>query len=413
MDDKGPAEPRRGQASSVQLRSLLAALGVLAAEQWAPGRVQQLLHLSVQILDAEYAVLAVDGDAGQVEPVLFSTADGVAVEALRELLGAHLEPVPLPTAEAFRASAIAVSEGSSGGVVRPALQVPMSISSGQTGRLFVVGRTDSEPFTAVDEEVVSEFAKMAALAVENALQSEASRQQVRWLKSLTLITQALMQAGPDEMAVWQEIADRVHQLASTRTVTISTISDDDPELLEVRVAAGVGVDELPGHLYPALDSLSARAITAGTWQVSSGVDGHTAHHVMGPLGPTLAIPLFAGDRPRGAIVLSRDPGQAPFDRTTIVMVNDFANQAMLAVELAETRAAEKSLASRTEIEEVTGTFQDRTIQRLYGATLAVEAAMARRPEPWLEVLHAELAGIMSDARISLDFQYGRDHQPDR
>ena len=390
-----------------RLRMLLSALSGLAAEQWAPARVAQLLRLSVSIVDAEHAVLVVDGEDGEVGPVLFSTAEAVAVQELRDLLGAHLTVATPSRPGSSGPSVVLVPPGSPAGRARPVLQVPLSTTTGGSGLLYVVGRGGRAPFTRVDAELMDEFAKMAALTVENALYTQQSRQQVRWLRGLTLITQALLQAGPDEMSVWQEIADRVHQLARARTVTISTISEHDPAQLEVRVAAGVDAEQLPGQRYAAEGSLAAQAMAAGSWQV--GAPGAGQLSADPSVGATLAIPLLEGDGDdaRGALVLSRRRDQAAFTRTDVAMVHDFANQAMLAVELAETRAAEQSLAARTDAEELTGTFQDRTIQRLFGASLAVEAALARQPEPWLVLLHSELAAVLEDARATLHVQYGR------
>ncbi|SDS93940.1 GAF domain-containing protein [Friedmanniella luteola] len=396
------------EGGRVQLRSLLTAMSGLAAEQWAPARVEQLLRLSVAVLDAEHAVLAVDGDDGALGTVLFSTADPLAVTALRDLLGAHLTAARPPAGPLFEAAAVVLPATTPSALVRPVLEVPMTVTSGGSGRLYVLGQAGRVAFDDADEEMAAEFAKMAALSVENALHGQQSRQQVKWLRGLTLITQALLQAGSDEVSVWQEIADRVHQLARARTVTIATVSEDDPDLLEVRVAAGVGAAQLPGRVFGEQDSLAVQAMAAGSWQVGTGGEEHTTHSRVGPpVGATLAIPLLDARGPRGAIVLSRHPAQAAFTRTEVAMVHDFANQAMLAIELAETRAAERTLSARTTEEEIAGTFQDRTIQRLFAASLMVEAAMVRRPEPWLTLLHAELAAVITEARSSLQGHYGR------
>lgn len=391
----------------VRMRSLLSALSGLAAEQWAPARVQQLLRLSVEVLDAEHAVLAVDGEHDQPGPVLFSTAAEDAVEELRDLLGSHLDTAETSPTPPYQPVTVPVVDAGPDRA-RPVLQVSLTTLTGGSGRLYVVGQAGRPPFTAADEELLAEFAKMAALTVENALHDQQSRQQVKWLRGLTLITQSLLQAGADEMAVWQEIADRVHQLARARTVTISVVSEDDPDLLEVRVAAGVGADQLRGTVYRAVGSLPAQAMAAGSWLAGRSDRDWTSHQRTGPsVGATLAIPLIDGNGARGAIVLSRHQGQAPFNRVDVAMAHDFANQAMLAVELAETRAAEQSLSARTAVEAVGGTFQDRTIQRLFAASLAVEAAVARHPEPWLTLLHADLAAVIDDARSSLNDDYGR------
>lgn len=404
-DGEGPST---GDGGRVRLQSLLAALSGLAAEQRAPARVEQLLRLSVVIVDAEFALLAVDGEDGHPGTVLSSAADPAVVGELCDLLGTHLTADRPSAGPAFAATPVQLPAGTARERERPVLQVPMAVTSGESGRLYVLGQVGRPAFAPVDQEVLTEFARMAALSVENALHAQQSRQQVKWLRGLTLITRSLLQGGADETSVWQEIADRLHQLARARTVTIVTVSEDDPELLEVRVAAGVGAEALPGRVLEEVGSLAARAMAAGSWQVGSGDRERTTHSQVGPpVGATLAIPLVDGDGPSGAIVLSRHPAQAPFSRTEVAMVHDFADQAMLAVELAETRAAERSLSARTTVEAIDGTFEDRAIQRLFAASLLVESAMARHPEPWLGQLHGELAAVIAEARSSLLDQYGR------
>jgi hypothetical protein len=396
-----------GRAGAEQLRSLLSAMGELAAEHTVAGRLDQLLQLSVRAVDADHAVLAVQEPGDRPASVLFSSPGEEVAAELRALLDPHLGAVAVPAADRFRARALDVDREGPPERRRPVLEVPITITTGRSSRLFIVGRP-GERFATGDEELAAEFAKVAALVVENAVHTRQTEQQVRWLQSLTLITQALLQAGADELSVWQEIADRVHQLARARTVTICTTSEDDAEQLEVRVVAGVGEDELAGRVFDRAGTLVGHAMDTGTWQYGGVGHAVTPHAEVGPpVGPTLAIPLLGVDGERGAIELSRSPEQASFDRDEVVMVHDFANQAVLAVELAETRAAERRLTARTVQEEVTGTFQDRTIQRLFAMSLTVESALARRSEPWLVEVHTQLTEIIQDARSSLDVHYGR------
>lgn len=387
-------------------RSLLAALSGLAAESWAPALVEQLVRLSVAVLEVEHAALVVDGDDAPPDRVLFSTTDPGALAELQALLGPHLVPAASGGPD-FRASPVVLQGPASDGLVRPVLQVSMTLTTGGSGRLFVVGQPGRPAFSAADEELVAEFARFAALSVENALHSQQSRQQVHWLRGLTLITQSLLQADVDELAVWQEIADRVHQLARARTVTISTVSEDDPDLLEVRVAGGGAGDQALGPLSVQESALAARSMATRSWQIAAAGDSPPPGEGSGPAGATLAVPLLDRQGVRGALLVSRHARQGPFQRTEVAMVHDFANQAVLAVELAETRAAERSLLARTAEEEVGGTFQDRTIQRLFAASLAAEAAIAHQPEPWLTRLYAEITAVIEDARTSLETEYGR------
>jgi GAF domain-containing protein len=392
----------------VGLRALMAGLARLVDEPSPVRRMRQLLDLSVRLVDAEHAVLVLDDADASTAPVLSSTTDDAVMSELRTLLGSRLPPVGPPGGPTPSAGRAASPAAAPEPAPRPVLEVPTGVVSGRSGQLYLVGRAGRTPFNAEEAEVMGEFMEMAGMVVENALRAQQSEQQVRWLRGLALVTQALLQPDADELAVWQQIADLVHQLARARTVTISMISEDDPDLLEVRVAAGVGAEDLTGRTYRSQDSLAALATDTGTWQSGHGTRVRTIHSEAGPpVGATLAIPLVSGQEPRGAVVLSRHPGQAPFDPTDVVMAHDFANQVILAVELAETRAAEQILVARTTLEEVTETFQDRTIQRLYAASLHVETALARQPEPWLTLLHAELAAVIADARSTLHVGYGQ------
>jgi len=366
-------------------------------------RRRRRLQLSVRAVDADHAVLAVQEPGDRPASVLFSCPGEEVAAELRALLHPHLGAAAAPTADRFRARALDLDREGPAERRRPVLEVPITITTGKSSRLFIVGRP-GESFATGDEELAAESAKVAALVVENAVHTRQTEQQVRWLQSLTRITQALLQAGADELSVWQEIADRVHQLARARTVTICTTSEDDAEQLQVRVVAGVGEEELVGRVFDRAGTLIGHAMDTGTWQYGGAGHAGTPHAEVGPpVGPTLAIPLLGVDGERGAMELSRSPEQASFDRDEVVMVHDFANQAVLAVELAETRR----LTARTVQEEGTGTSQDRTIQRLFAVSLTVEAALARRPEPWLADVHAELTATMRDARSSLDVHHGR------
>jgi two-component system, NarL family, sensor histidine kinase DevS len=295
----------------------------------------------------------------------------------------------------------------------PVRRIPVGMPAGPSGALYLLGGPPADD--EARDALVEQFVTLAAQLVENAVRHEESHQELAWRQALADVSQVLLRpSGDDETQVWQHIADHVQTLTRARTVTISAPSEDDPELLQVVVAAGLGRDQLPGLRFRRSGSLSQLAMSTRTSQTGTA-DGWTVSHTSveprAPLGPLLAIPLVGTGPPRGAIVLSREADRPPFSPRDITVAQDFATQATLALELAETRASQVVLQARTELEQVSDSPQDQVIQRLFALGLTLDRAAREDPQTWVDQARAEVAEAIAEARGSLRTDYGLD-RPD-
>ena len=386
MLDPGPATPA-APSDDTEPATVLSSLGVVAAQGDALARAEQLVRLSAGLAQAEVACLVVHGEEGAVVQTLCSSDEPSALRLVRSVVGRPQRSGELP--------------------VR---RIPVGMPAGPSGALYLLGGPPTDD--QARDALVEQFVTLAAQLVENAVRHEESHQELAWRQALADVSQVLLRpSGDDETQVWQHIADHVQTLTRARTVTISAPSEDDPELLQVVVAAGLGRDQLPGLRFRRSGSLSQLAMSTRTSQTGTADDwtvSHTSVEPRAPLGPLLAIPLLGTGPPRGAIVLSREADRPPYSPRDITVAQDFATQATLALELAETRASQVVLQARTELEHVSDTPQDQVIQRLFALGLTLDRAAREDPQAWVDQARAEVAEAIAEARGSLRTEYGLD-----
>jgi GAF domain-containing protein len=398
----------RGQLSELgldrgQVRSILAALRLVGSERSALARAQQCARLSVEISGAEHAVLVVyDGEDGDSTRLICSPEDAAGSPRLRAIVSQHEDDRFASERSGGRDHQRDVSP--SPDVARIVFDSPPS----PPGALYLLGG----PAGVAEDRGLREFVRLAVQMVGDSIRYEESHQQLAWRPALADVTQLLLSSGgDDETEVWQRIVDHVLQLTDARTVTISTPDEDDPALFRVHVVAGAGHSTLSGFTYPRLGSLVDLAISTGSSQSGVSVDHLVvSHNRIDPqtaLGPLLAIPLVGHGVPRGALVLSREADRQGYSSRDLTLVEEFAAQATLALELAETRAAQMRLQALTEHEQVASTFEDHVLQRLYALSLTLDLAAEGNSENWLEQARGDIAAAMAEARRQLDRHYGR------
>jgi signal transduction histidine kinase len=74
----------------------------------------------------------------------------------------------------------------------------------------------------------------------------------------------------------------------------------------------------------------------------------------------------------GTLVLARSRGRRPFDDSDLEMASAFANQAAVAVELADARADQQRMTLLEDRDRIARTLHDQVIQRLFAAGLSVQ-----------------------------------------
>ena len=260
------------------------------------------------------------------------------------------------------------------------LGVPIGGHDGIFGNLYLCNRLGDE-FTAEDEEVVLALAATASVAIENARVYEESRRRQAWLTASLDVSRTLLAQVSDDHDTLTLIAKSVRQLADADVVSI-VLPSDEPDQLRVAVASGDAERELTGLLYPASDSLAARAMTEGHGVIVQREelgDQFVHFRQIVPTGPLMTVPLTGEGVPRGAIVAGRRPGRHGFIAADLVLAESFANQAAVALELFDGRADQQRLTMLEDRDRIARDLHDHVIQRLFATALSLQASTSTMP----------------------------------
>jgi signal transduction histidine kinase len=87
----------------------------------------------------------------------------------------------------------------------------------------------------------------------------------------------------------------------------------------------------------------------------------------------MVLPLVGTQRVRGALIVARLEGRARFTAAELEMATTFANQAAVAVELADARADQQRMTLLEDRDRIGRDLHDHVIQRLFGVGLTVES----------------------------------------
>lgn len=203
-------------------------------------------------------------------------------------------------------------------------------------------------------------------------------------------------------------------LAASTEITTAAVSGDDPDAmlpLVVRQAAGLveadlglvmvrsddatltveaahqGSEQARQAADPVGEVLSARSVAARAARsgVSIVVDDMTADPSTAPFvpavlrgyGPFAVAPFGTRERRLGALAVYRVRGAEPFSRLDLDVLTTFAQQAGLALVLAEGATARRRVAVYEERERIAQDLHDVIVQRLYAAGMGLDLLVRR------------------------------------
>lgn len=272
------------------------------------------------------------------------------------------------------------------------LGVPVRVDAQVFGNLYLADSSVGR-FSADDEQLVTALAATAGVAIANARLFERAQQRQQWLEASAVITRQLLAVeGEDPLAL---IARKALEIAVADLVTVVIPTADGRSLL-VEVAAGHETDHLAGYVYPRENSLVGVALdTEQAVSVRDASHGTVPWHQTSALqvGPAMVIPLAGAGGPRGALAIGRALDGHPFDEADLEMASAFANQAALALELADARAYQQKLDVLEDRDRIARDLHDHVIQRLFAAGLTVEGVLPRVVDPQA---HERLSRLVGD-----------------
>lgn len=251
------------------------------------------------------------------------------------------------------------------------LGVPVRVGDQIYGNLYL---TDAErgSFSAADQELVVALAATAGIAIENARMYDAARTREVWNATIADVMSAMLDVDGEN--VLDIIASRVAALIDADLVAVAVPLGDDQLILST--VYGSAAEDLQGHAYAIPGTLTGRALRTRQALSIEGQPAGSMFEGQPGLGPTVAIPLYAGDEALGVLMVSREPAGRAFTSADLEMAFAFAAQASIALEIVRAREERKRADTTRDRARIARDLHDHVIQRLFGAGLALQAVSA-------------------------------------
>jgi signal transduction histidine kinase len=367
-------------AAQGRLRGLLRANALVAGDLSLPVVLRQIVGAARDLLGARYAALGVLGRDGELEQFVHAGMDEALVAAIgdlprgRGILGLLIsEPAPIRLA-GLGAHPAAAGFPPGHPPMGSFLGVPVRIGEEVFGNLYLTERTAGGEFTADDEELAIALAAAAGAAIANARRYAESEQRRRWLDASTQLTPLLLTDDRER----PHTLITVHAAAAADADFAVLAVPVDPDQVIVAGVAGPLAAGLMNRTAPLAGSLAGQAILSGKPSLIVGDRLQAAAAALGAgIGPLIAVPLAAGERVLGALLLGRMAARAGFTEPDLGMAASFAGHAAVAMELAAARADQARLARAEDHDRIAGDLHDQVIQELFALGMELQGQVAR------------------------------------
>ncbi|HEU5156475.1 MAG TPA: GAF domain-containing protein [Streptosporangiaceae bacterium] len=418
--DNPPREDRHGQgAPRLRPDDLLAGLQArLEGVRATRDRVQALLDVVVSIgsdmdlddilrritqaattlTDARYGALGVVDEKGErlVELITvgFSeneiTAIGPWPEGHGILSRLIRERRPLQLSDLTLGPGAAGIPGNDPGP-RRFLGLPIQVRDEIFGNLYLAEKADGTPFDGEDEVVVAALATAAGVAIENARLLEERWRRERWLEASAEISTALL-SGTAPAEVLELVAQRAREICNADHAMVYLVDDDAEEFI-LTAADGPYAGDIRGLRVPVEEAIAGHVYRGGASVLvpdsrHSTTRAGLPEHM--PVGATLIVPLGVGDEARGVLTVANPPGGRAFTQPIQWVLESFASQAAVMLELAEHRRDAERLVVLEDRDRIAKDLHDTVIQRLFAIAITLMSALKiiKRPEASVRVQRA-------------------------
>jgi signal transduction histidine kinase len=361
-----------------RLRGLLRANQAVMGELGLPAALRRIVEMARELVGARYAALGVVAPDGGLAQFIHSGMPEGAVERVghlpqgKGLLGALIDDPRLIRLDHLSEDPRSSGFPSGHPPMSTFLGVPIRIRGEVYGNLYLAESTRGH-FTAEDEELVSSLAATAGVVIDNARLYESARTRGEWLQALATITRHLL--AVDTARPLQLIAERTRDIARADLVVVALPVDEGE--LSIDVVVGAGGQALSEQRVPVDGSLVGQVLLRGeALRVAAPEDaGSVVHQLAGvvDVGPVMVLPLLGAERVRGVLGVVRLRGGEEFTAADLDLASSFANQAGIALELAEARAEQQRSLLLEERERIAADLHDHVIQRLFAAGLSLNA----------------------------------------
>ncbi|MER5352155.1 GAF domain-containing protein [Kitasatospora sp. NPDC002551] len=367
-----------------RVHSLLEAVLSVGRELDLTQVLRRIVEAAAVLVDARYAALGVIGADGETLSQFLTV--GLSEEEIarigpyptgRGLLGELIRNPAALRLEDLSQHPSSVGCPAHHPVMRRFLGVPVRVREEVFGNLYLTDKRNGEEFDADDEAVISTLAVAAGVAIDNARLFEEAQRQQRWLSASAEITRALLSGG-SRSEVLALIAQRSREITGADLADVC-VPVDGTGTVRVELASGGDAPGREGLAVPLEGSLAGEACASGVPVITADLAGDPRRAAgtgrFAGLGPAVAVPLGRDTgRIDGVLMLARTAGAAEFtDRETGPLLG-FADQAALALEVAERRRDADQLAMLEDRDRIARDLHDLAIQRLFATGMTLQSA---------------------------------------
>jgi len=294
------------------------------------------------------------------------------------------------------------------------LGVPVHVHKRMFGLLYLADKQSAEEFSEADERAVAALGAAAGVAIENARLYALSQRRGRWLEASAELTRLLLERADSDTALGV-VARRARELSGSAAACV-LLADNETDLA-VHAVDGAVVEHLHGQTVPREGPAIARVLDEGLpttvpdlRSLFDQADGPLDDQAPGddaPIDrkerPALLVPFRSSTNATG-ILLVVAPTPAP-SREDEYMLQTFADQAAIALDLAKARSDGEMLVVLAERDRIARDLHDVVIQRMFATGLMLQGAyrFAISPEvrERVEMAVNELDTTIRDLRTAI------------
>jgi signal transduction histidine kinase len=357
--------------------------------------LRRVVEAATTLVEARYGALGVIGEGDrliQFVTVGITEEENAAIgrcptgKGLLGLLIKAPSPVRSPGIAAH-ADSPGVSEDHP--PARRFLSVPVRVRNEVFGTLYLTEKAGGGEFDEDDESVVAALATAAGVAIENARLYQEARRRERWLEASAEVSTSLL-SGTDPANVLALVARRAKEICDAAFAVVSLVRHDE---FVVEAADGEHADVLRG-LHVGIDDAVAGPVfrTGVSLLLADATEVARDMRVPPPVrvGPALLVPLGTGTAARGVLSVANAPGGPVFAESAQRLLETFAAQAAVALELAERRRDAERLVVLEDRDRIAKDLHDTVIQRLFASAMTLMSAIkiTEKPEVAIRVQRA-------------------------
>ncbi|KAA2261845.1 GAF domain-containing protein [Solihabitans fulvus] len=373
-----------------RLQGLLDAVLSVASGLELDSTLQRIVQAAVELVGARYGALGVLGPHEGLSEFVYEGIDPETRSHMghlpegRGLLGLLIKQPRLVRLADLSQHPASVGFPPNHPPMKRFLGAPVLVRDEVFGNIYLTEKRGGGEFTADDEIVLRALAAAAGVAVDNARLFEQGRKRQRWLEATAEIRAELLSGASGE-DVLRLVAQRALELSSASGALILLKEEEN---LRVGAVAGQPGDRVVGLAAAVADLAIGEAFGTGTpmliAQVTDVLEGEFGA-VLASFGPGLAVPLRAPAGVIGVLLAIRDKGAAPFLPDEVPLLGSFADQAAMALELAEQQRAQRLLDVLADRDRIAQDLHDHVIQRLFAVGLSLQGTLRRTADRGVQV----------------------------